>query len=145
MRLIIEKEINRKIPIGLFSILEKKIGNELNLSESAEASLFFVSNEKIKSLNKKTRGINKETDVLSFPIQEKKLKADPDGKVRLGDIIIAFDFAKTEAKKLNLDLNQHLLMLVVHGLLHLLGYDHNTKKEERKMFSQTDKLLNLIK
>jgi len=144
MKLIIEKEINRKIPLQLFNALEKVAGKEMDLGENVETCLFFVSNKKIRSLNKETRGIDKETDVLSFPIQEKTLKTDPDGKIRLGDIIIAFDFAKEEAEKKGLNLSRHLLMLTVHGLLHLLGHDHDTDKKETIMTSKTNKILNLI-
>lgn len=84
--------------------------------KNSEVSVFITDSEHIKSLNEKYRGIDKPTNVLSFP-------CDIDHGV-LGDIVLAIDVVKNESIEQNKTFNNHLRHLVVHSLLHLIGYDH---------------------
>lgn len=90
----------------------KAIGN----GESS-ATIAFVSDKRIRELNRQFRGIDKATDVLSFPAD------DPD-KTNLGDIAISVDTAALQAKENKLSLDEEIAQLILHGLLHLSGYDH---------------------
>jgi len=95
-------------------------------------SLSFVDDKVIRGLNKRYRKIDRATDVLSFEMGE-------DGM--LGDIVISVDCAKRNAKRFEASLNDEIKRLVVHGALHLLGYDHETGDERLKMRKAEQKYL----
>ena len=101
---------------------------------------------RIRSLNKKYRGKNKTTDVLSFPLQEKlDAKALKGGILSLGDIFLSLPVAKKYAARQGVGLDYEVSFLTVHGFLHLLGYDHEKSSlEKQKMFSLQDKILNKL-
>ena len=94
-----------------------------NVKEHYEFNVIFVSNEKIKTLNKMYRDIDKETDVLSFP--------DSDDNY-IGDIFISLDKAKEQAKDYNHSLSREISFPNCSWIPHLLGYDHKDELEERK-------------
>jgi probable rRNA maturation factor len=102
-----------------------------------------VGEAKIQELNKKYRGKNKVTDVLSFPMSEKIEIGSKKSEVKdIGDIFICLPFAKKTAKSENVDIEDKLARLTVHGFLHLLGYDHErSSAEEKNMFSLEDNIL----
>lgn len=109
-----------------------------------EVSLSFVSDETIQQLNNQYRNNNKPTDVLSFSLQEGEFgNINPD---ILGDIVISADTAMADAAKNGLSPEQEINFLIIHGLLHLLGYEHeNTSKEEKKkMQAKQRKLFSLL-
>lgn len=116
-----------------------------------EASVTLTDNESIKELNLEYRGIDKATDVLSFPLIEylngkpqiQPVDTDPDsGRVFLGDIIISVEKAFEQAQNYGHSMERELSFLAVHGILHLLGYDHETETEEKLMFSLQEDILN---
>lgn len=102
------------------------------VNENYEFNVIFVSNKKIKELNKTYRNIDKETDVLSFP--------DEDGNY-IGDIFISLEKAKEQALEYKHSLSREVGFLTVHGYLHLLGYDHQTKLEEKEMRALEENIL----
>jgi len=104
----------------------------LGLSK-VELSIVLVSDAQIKRLNKLYRHKDKPTDVLSFPIGEKV-----NGWLILGDIVISVDTAKRQAQELGYSLEEELKRLLVHGLVHLLGYDHELGGEEEKKFFELE-------
>ncbi|MEN6489880.1 MAG: rRNA maturation RNase YbeY [Smithella sp.] len=109
-----------------------------------EVSLSFVNDETIRELNNQYRNKNKPTDVLSFSLQEGEFSnINPDV---LGDIVISVETAKENAQKNDLSFEQEINFLIIHGLLHLLGYDHEntTKEETRKMRQREKELLNAL-
>ena len=85
--------------------------------------LILTDNQTIKELNYKFRNINKETDVLSFPII---------GENNIGSIVISIDFVKKNSKKYKHKKSDELLLLFIHGLLHLIGYDHEIDNGEMR-------------
>lgn len=113
--------------------------NYLDLKE-VEFNIIIVDNEKIHSINKEYRGIDRETDVISFALEDDKSMILVGNRV-LGDIYISIDKAKEQAKLYNHSLKRELCFLSIHGLLHLLGYDHMTKEDEEKMFSLQKEIL----
>ncbi len=112
-------------------------------NKNIQVSVSLVEGRKIRSLNNKYRHKDRVTDVLSFPMAEKKEIHDPKTKVGdLGDVFICLPFAKKEAKRENIDIERKLARLTAHGFLHLIGYDHETSKaEEKKMLELEDKIL----
>jgi probable rRNA maturation factor len=92
-----------------------------------DATIAFVSDRRIRELNRSFRGLDSVTDVLSFPAG-----ADPfaGSETNLGDIAISVDRAEQQAKDNDLELDQELGQLILHGLLHLCGYDHETDNGE---------------
>ena len=118
----------------------------LNLEkQSYEASLAFVSPAAIQNLNHDYRGKKKPTNVLSFPqftpAELKILKPAKHETVYLGDIILCKKIIVSETLKLKKPLNHHLIHLVVHGTLHLLGYDHMGNTEAKRMETLEKRIL----
>ena len=117
----------------------------LGLSFSPIVSVSFVNNRYIHRINKKYRGIDRETDVISFAfldgVENGKDSLKNGEIVALGDIYISIDKAQEQAQTYGHPLERELSFLYVHGLLHLLGYDHMTKEDEEVMFSLQEKIL----
>lgn len=101
-------------------------------------SISLVTKREIKKINKEWRSKNKATDVISFSFLENK-----QNKYMIGDIYICIAYAKKNAKKNQHSLYYEVCLLFIHGLLHILGYNHNNKKEEKIMFALQDKILKL--
>ena len=124
----------------------KKIQNDKFFKKKNYSFSIKLSNEKeIKLLNKKFRKKNKSTDILSFPQQsKKKLKkiSTLTQEIYLGDIIINFKKMTTSSKIL---FKNHLKILLVHGLVHLFGYDHKKESSYKKMHLIENRLLKKIK
>ena len=139
------EEFNKYEEIYL-SLLEKAF-KYLNLKCDPILSVSLVDNEFIHKMNKDYRNIDRPTDVISFAFldtetnrQEILLSKAP---VVLGDIYISIDKAKEQAKEYGHPLERELKFLFVHGLLHLLGYDHMKKEDEEIMFPLQEKILAL--
>jgi probable rRNA maturation factor len=98
----------------------------------ADLSIVLGDNERIRELNREFLGRDAPTDVLSFPADE----VDPDTNRRyLGDVILSFPIAKKQAKERGHSVEAELQLLVIHGVLHLLGYDHETTEEKNRMWA----------
>ena len=116
--------------------------NKTAFHDSAEISLVLTNDKEIRKLNKMYRGKDKATNVLSFPLidfTDGSFK-DPHGNA-LGDIIIALETVETEAQMQNKPLHDHITHLLVHGTLHLLGYDHEEDQEAEEMEALEIKIL----
>lgn len=115
--------------------------------KKAEISLAIIGGGRMRSFNKKYRGKNRITDVLSFGENLKHSHAfvmPPDNMVRLGEVVICLPQAKKQAKKQGHSLERELSFLLIHGVLHLLGYDHEKMGERKIMFARQDKILREI-
>ncbi len=104
--------------------------------EGVEVSIYLTDDETIRLLNKSFRGKDKATDVLSFIYKEQV-----GGYKLLGEIVISIDTAKRQAKELGHSLEEEIKRLLVHGFVHLLGYDHELGEEEEKHFIELEKRL----
>lgn len=105
-----------------------------NFLYDAEVSVTFCDNEYIRGLNKEFRGIDRHTDVLSFPMYENG-EFDPvecSGGAVLGDIVISIERAKEQAKEIGNTFHHEVAFLTVHSVLHLLGYDHERSREDEE-------------
>ena len=119
-----------------------------SMNSKLEISILISNNEEIRHLNKKFRGIDKATDVLSFPFlnfnaSDKNIFRQK--KVLLGDIVINIDKVFSQAKEYGHSIERELGFLCLHGVLHLYGYDHINLKERRIMFNKQEKVLNKLK
>lgn len=127
-------------------------------SSEVSVDIRLVGTEAIRKLNNEFRQIDKVTDVLSFPVldmKEGKLAADlmpydfaysEDGKktLAIGDVVICPERAKKQAEEYGHSMDREMVFLAVHSFLHLLGFDHMTKEEEEKMFSEQEKVMTKI-
>lgn len=93
-----------------------------------DATIAFVSDRQIKTLNKRFRGLDKPTDVLSFPAAHDEFAETSQPNV--GDIAISVERAESQARENGLGFEKEIAQLILHGLLHLCGYDHETDKGE---------------
>lgn len=109
-----------------------------------EVSVIFVDNAKIHEINREYRQIDRPTDVISFAMQEGEVLGLEDEKI-LGDIFISIEQAKIQAENYGHSLEREMGFLACHGLLHLLGYDHQTKEQETEMFTKQEAILNQLK
>jgi probable rRNA maturation factor len=111
--------------------------------QRTELSVLFVNSRRMKILNTRYRGIPKDTDVLSFPLEDEGLHYGP---VMLGDIVISVPKALQQAEEFEVPFYDELVRLLVHGLLHLVGYDHEINSYQKKKMEKKEKeLLNALK
>lgn len=114
--------------------------DKLNV-EKACLSIIFIDDTEMHELNKKYRGINRTTDVLSFALEDNNTFPLPIRE--LGDIFVSIPKMQAQAVEYEHSEKRELSFLVCHGLLHLLGYDHTkSKEEEKKQFSLQEEILN---
>ena len=114
-----------------------------HLALSAELSVALVDDAAIHDLNRRFRDVDKSTDVLAFAMREgEEMMAAEDELEVLGDIVISVPTATRQAAARSVSLTTELTMLLAHGLLHLIGYDHRNKREERVMLRRTQELEN---
>ncbi len=110
--------------------------------KNASFSVIIVDDSYIHKINKEYRNIDRPTDVISFALMDNDSCNTDDGILRLGDIYISIDKVKSQAKEYNHSEEREISFLAVHGLLHLLGYDHMNKKDEKIMFEKQELILN---
>jgi probable rRNA maturation factor len=133
----------RKIRVNLRQLKKDSLKalRLLNL-QRAELSILLAGAKRTKELNLKYRGVNRTTDVLSFPIYESPDEFPADADFLIGDIVINPSQALIQAKEHGVTFKEELRRLLVHGLLHLLGYDHEKNTyQRRKMIKKETELL----
>jgi len=112
-----------------------------------EISILLTGKKNMKNLNKKFRKINKDTDVLSFPAEEKNFfKKNPKlkKKVYLGDIALSYQYIEAIVKKQNISFDDYFKKILVHGVLHLIGHEHDSLKKYKKMYLLEQKIIGSI-
>ena len=110
--------------------------------EDVTFNLIIVDNEYIHEINKTYRGIDRETDVITFALEDEDSIIVPEDVVRnLGDIYISIDKARSQAEEYGHGLLRELSFLAVHGFYHLLGYDHMNPEDEKVMFKKQEEVL----
>ena len=141
-------EVDEKLSDTVKEAVEK-VG-QLYALDNAEVSITFTDNEHIHEINKKYRGVDKPTDVISFAIEEDDPDEVPiilpedeefDIPKNIGDIMVSMDKVKEQAEYLGHSEDRELGFLVVHGFLHLNGYDHMKEEDEKEMFGLQREIL----
>ena len=110
---------------------------------NAECNIIFVDNEKIHEINREYRHIDRVTDVISFALED-EIENEPSAQYEmrvLGDIYISVDRAKEQALEYGHSFLREICFLAIHGMLHLLGYDHQTTEDEKIMFQKQEEVL----
>ena len=102
-----------------------------------ELSVLFCDNSYIKTLNAQYRNKDEPTDVLSFPLGER----EPDGRLLAGDIVISLDALEENTRFFKVSADEELRRLLVHGILHLAGYEHKTNEADEPMLETQEKIL----
>lgn len=151
-------EVSEILIENLKEVIEFTLREE-EVDVECEVSLLFVDNEEIREINNETRSIDRETDVLSFPMleyQDKKVfkqlyknyefsQSDFDGnELVLGDIVLSLEKALEQSKEFNHSYEREASYLVVHSVLHLLGYDHMEEEDKVIMRSREEEILNKL-
>lgn len=113
-----------------------------------EVSLFFTGSETVQRLNRDYRGLDESTDVLAFYMLSRQepdssFVLPPDGVTHLGEVVISCPQAAQQAKTQGHSLERELALLIIHGMLHLLGYDHEEPEEEKRMREKEQNLLQI--
>jgi probable rRNA maturation factor len=111
-----------------------------------EVSLVFTDSRTVQQLNRDYRGVNQATDVLAFYMRtgqqdDNSFPLPPDGVTRLGEVIISYPQAVAQATEQGHSTERELALLVIHGILHLLGYDHEKTEDEARMRAREKDLL----
>ncbi len=115
------------------------------LGLDAELSVLLTDDATIHALNREHRGKDAPTDVLAFSLLEGEAPPSGEGAHPLGDVVLSLDTAARQARRRRRTLEAECMMLLAHGLLHLVGYDHETDEEERAMKRETARLLRLAR
>jgi probable rRNA maturation factor len=144
-------QFNSKSPVSalwlrsLSSLVLKSVKGS-SFEKRSELSVVLTGDGEVRRLSRRYRKIDKTTDVLSFPLLEGKgLKVGARGPITLGDVVISVPQTKRQASQQGKDFKQELALLLIHGILHLLGYDHGTMSQEKKMFGLQNRLLKKVK
>ena len=127
----------------VFNDLMKKTLSFLSIKDNYIVDVTIIDNQEIHKINKEYRGVDRPTDVISFAFfdDENESLVKGDAPKSLGQILISYQKAEEQAKEYGHSLNRELSFLFVHGLLHLLGYDHMNEKDEKEMFKLQDDIL----
>lgn len=143
-----------KIPDNMEDFVSKIVKAVLDYEDwddNFEVSISFVDNQEMQQLNKEYRNIDSPTDVLSFPMLEfetEDLADDPEDYIEedlpLGDIVISVEKAVDQAREYEHSTEREMAFLMVHSMLHLLGYDHEEKEDEKIMFKKQDDILGIL-
>lgn len=150
MTLLIDNRTGEAFPKELEEAVEKAAGQALRYekyAEPCEISVSIVDNAEIRKVNQHFRGIDRATDVLSFPqltfAEGEEPEKNENGEVLLGDIIISLERAREQAAEYGHSLRREVAFLTAHSMLHLLGYDHMEPEEEAEMFRRQGEILDL--
>lgn len=158
MTLDFENESDKELGLELYELAEQVISCALDYMDcpyEAQVSLLITDNEEIRQLNREHRGIDRATDVLSFPMVDYETPGDfsfleeegtdcfePDsGELMLGDIVISADKVLEQAQEYGHSTKREYAFLITHSMLHLMGYDHMTQSEAAQMEQLQEEIL----
>ncbi|SCH37805.1 Probable rRNA maturation factor [uncultured Clostridium sp.] len=139
-KLQVNEELLEKIKDTILECLDYE-----GYDDDYDISLSFVDNKEIHELNKTFRGIDRPTDVLSFPMIDEEFDFDIELEEKsLGDIVISLERAFEQSIDYNHSFEREVCFLVCHSMFHLLGYDHDTEENTKEMREKEDYILNKL-
>ena len=131
------KKITKTL-ISLMDLSVKQVSKDLKIKESLYFDVIVVDDQQMQKINKQFRKKDKSTDVITFALRDDSSSVNTP---LLGEIYLAPDYIQKVSKK---SFNEEFILAFIHGILHLLGYDHDDKKKEEVMFSLQNKILQKV-
>jgi probable rRNA maturation factor len=138
---VVRASVKEQVSTRAMRTWMKRVSAELGLSD--DVTFVLTDDDEVHALNKEYRGYDRPTDVLAFAMREGDHAAHRGGM--LGDVIVSVPTAAKQARAAKRPFEDELLMLLVHGLLHLLGWDHDTKKKDTAMRAETERLMKIAR
>lgn len=137
----VKRPYKKMVPIDLLERAAQAALDHENANSNIEVTLVIDGDNTLRSLNKRFLGIDAPTDVLAFPAEE----FDPDQQLKyIGDVVISFERTIQQAELAGHSEEAELCLLVVHGILHLLGYDHIEETDKAQMWASQKEILDLL-
>lgn len=148
MNIFLADEQDEPLGTGPLRRLVRTVMEEEGLPDDTEVSILFVSQEQITQYNEQFMQRTGPTDVLAFPLEQLRPGEPPDRRtgappLNLGDVVIAPSYVRDQAESIGVAFEDELSLMVVHGLLHLLGYDHQIEDDAERMEKRERELLAL--
>jgi len=149
INVLVDEELKEKLEVGWLRGVAEQILIALGVGGDVELGLFIATGKRIKQLNRDYLGRDELTDVLAFSAREEAgghppFVQPPDGVLHLGEVIIAYPQAVVQAEEYKHSVKREILTLIVHGVLHLLGYEHDTPELELKMRAREKEIMDRI-
>ena len=142
MEILYENETSYDVDFDLIKKTAMAALEYEHFSDNTEISVTVVSLDDIHQINLEHRGIDRPTDVLSFPLIDfTRDKLPENEKIYLGDIVLCYDKVLSQAEEYGHSVERELAFLTAHSMLHLMGYDHMVPEEEKVMFSKQEEIL----
>jgi len=150
---LVDEELEGCLEVGWLQSVVGQVLIAQGAGPAVELSLVITSQEQVRELNRSYRGKDEPTDVLAFSMlpAEEKTEADfpsfvspPDGVLHLGEVIISYPQAVIQAEEHKHSVEKEITILIIHGVLHLLGYDHDKPELERDMRARESEILSSI-
>ena len=142
----VDDEFRTLVDKGQVRKILRQVLKAEDISPPYEVSLVFTDSERVRQLNRDYRGVDQPTDVLAFYMRPQKgsdspFANPPDGVAYLGEVVISCPQALAQAREQGHSAQRELALLVIHGVLHLLGYDHEESREPKNMRTREKELL----
>jgi len=153
INLTIEGEFAGCPDAGWFQRIAEQVLEAQGAGSNAELGIFITGQKKVQELNRAYRGEDHPTDVLSFymtaPAEEggdesERFVMAPDGITHLGEVVISYPQAEIQAREHRHSVSKELAVLTIHGVLHLLGYDHEDEQQRQEMVAREQAILNAV-
>jgi len=151
INIVVEKGFGKPVKREWLRRVAEKVLTAESADSAAEVGLMITGQERVHELNRQYLGEDRPTDILAFPMQPAPDTAErppfiapPDGIKHLGEVIISYPQAVIQAAEHQHPVKKEIALLIIHGILHLLGYDHDVPEAERQMRAREAEILSLI-
>ncbi len=147
---VFDEGLEASLEVGWLRGIVERVLVAQNADPGVELSLVIASQERVQQLNSSYRGRDEPTDVLAFSAVEEidtdlpPFVAPPDGMLHLGEVIVSYPQAVAQAEEHQHSAKKEIAILIIHGVLHLLGYDHDKLELEQEMFARSEEILGYI-
>ena len=142
----IADEFSQQIAADNLVNVVRAVLEQSNQPQNTAVTLVVVDDERIRQLNRTFRGVDCATDVLAFGIGDDSRFVTPEElPPHLGDVVVSYPTAVAQAAEMGHSIEEELTLLVVHGCLHLLGYEDSTEEERRRMWARQEELLQMLR
>lgn len=139
----VQNENNYDVDASRLKTAVETVLRQQQVQADSALTIVLTDNDEVAALNRQYRGVDAPTDVLSFPADEPPIEI-PDEPPYLGDLIVAYPYAASQAEQHNHPLKDSFDLLVIHGTLHLLGYDHDTPEHRSEMWNAQENALKAV-